>query len=145
MNEKDSLDGLKVGREAVIVAAVKAGIDPQSTACLTGSQVYGAPRNDSDVDVVVMMPADVIEALQFLLPEFCGPTTDETISDRALEMTQLSLKCGKINIVAVSSPDDLAAWKAGTSQLFDESRQHGSPCDRERAIEVLRMHKYGAK
>ena len=131
----------KFGRE-IIDAAVKAGTSPQSLMCLTGSQVYGVPRNDSDVDIVIMMPIDIINALQHLLPECCGPTTDDETSDRALEMTQISLKCGNINIIAVSCQDDLAAWKAGTLQLYNESCQHGEPCTRERAIKVLRMHKH---
>jgi len=87
-------------------------------AFITGSHAYGAPRSNSDVDLVVLVDADT----QCLLQRESGDGP---------------IRFGRLNLIAVTSERLFAAWKLGTEQLIEERNWTGQPISRERAVEHL--------
>jgi hypothetical protein len=82
---------------------------------VTGSHAYGEPGPDSDVDLVV-----------FVRPEHA------MILRRASEgAINEPIRFGRLNIIAVSSYDELCIWRMQREILEDEA-----PVARERALEV---------
>lgn len=70
-------------------------------AFITGSRVYGIPREDSDIDLVVLV--------------------DETTRDnlRLLRDNHDAFKVtfGRLNLVLVTTTKEFEAWKQGTEEL----------------------------
>lgn len=79
-------------------------------ALLTGSRVYGTPRLDSDIDLVVLM--DKVTYLQLAERSERGPV----------------LRFGALNIIPVEDEKQLGLWQRGTAQCLSEA-----PCSRVRA------------
>lgn len=94
------------------------------TAFLTGSRVYGAPTEDSDIDLVVLV--------------------DELTQDKLRGWSESPdwsyvVRFGRLNLICVTSEDELAAWRAGTASLRQRVSQTGRPIDREVAKEMMDM------
>jgi len=82
---------------------------------VTGSRAYGTPNEDSDLDVVMLVPCDLMMTLWGL-------------------NTSKALRYGRMNIIALnaSNPDDCAkfeVWRRVTNELIAER-----PVSRDAAI-----------
>jgi hypothetical protein len=99
-------------------------------ALLTGSQVYGAPRPDSDVDLVVLADDETIRAL---IPHADGAkVTSETARSA-------SLRFGKLNLVCVGSTELFEKWRAATAVCIGRSDDRGNqPITRAEAMEIFK-------
>lgn len=93
-----------------------------NSAFLTGSRVYGRPRDDSDVDLVVLMTKDEMAALA---------RHGSDIKDYGTG--SLSVRFGILNIVAVSSPAEYEAWRDSKNALLARR-----PVTRDDAVDVTR-------
>jgi hypothetical protein len=91
-------------------------------AILTGSQVYGSPNSESDIDLVVLTSPHQAELLT-MLADKC----------QAVNKGGFSCRYGKMNLVVETSPAKFKIWKQGTAQLLSES-----PVTRDRAKEVFK-------
>ncbi len=96
---------------------------------LTGSQAYGEPSDESDIDLVVLMPPELAEVLQTLSGLSCGCGYGEDPST--------NLRFGKLNLIAVHSPSVYEMWRKGTDDCVNESKQLGRPITREEAISFI--------
>ena len=88
---------------------------------LTGSRVYGEPREDSDIDLVIHGDNDLLSSL--LLNSETG---------------EMPLRFGKLNLIVLSS-DTFEAWKKGTDELIADYRL-GKPSSRDEAVAVIKRH-----
>lgn len=104
-------------------------------AFLTGSRVYGVPREDSDVDLVVLLDKRTYYALSDHCP--FNPSDHPSASD---EDACPSLRFGKLNLVPTFEVELFEAWKKGTELLKDEA-----PVSKKRACEVLEALRSKAK
>lgn len=109
-------------------------------AYFTGSRVYGNPKPDSDLDLVVLMDHD-----QFHLFVECSDTSVDT--DQYEEKPKsASLKFGKLNVIAVTEEAEFVAWCNGTKKcidLFFERREAdlgaATPVSREEAKAIMKQ------
>ena len=67
---------------------------------ITGSRVYGTPRPDSDVDLVVLVDEDTATLLR-------------TLSD-----DKGAVRFGRLNLVVCTSPEEYSVWRLGTTQML---------------------------
>ena len=67
---------------------------------ITGSRVYGTPRPDSDVDLVILTEEGTATALR-------------TLSDG-----KGAIRFGKLNLVVCTTTDEYAVWRLGTTQML---------------------------
>lgn len=83
-------------------------------AFLTGSRVYGSPREDSDIDLVV----------------FCSEHTRKTLEKHKDGGHAINaVRFGKLNLILCDSKPDYDAWQVGTLAL----QARGKSVDRETA------------
>ena len=72
---------------------------PELKVFLTGSQVYGTPRPDSDIDIVL-------------------PPMDSEESKKIVKLLGgFPLKSGKINLILTNSREEFNVWKTSTDLL----------------------------
>lgn len=95
-------------------------------ALFTGSRVYGTPRADSDLDMVLLVSKEEHE----LLKELCDSP------GRSDRKTSSSFKFGMLNIIAVENPKDYKAWRIGTKKL-----KRIAPVTRASAVKEFEFHK----
>lgn len=99
------------------------------TAFLTGSQVYGTPTPESDIDLVVFVsPVDLALIIQAYRQAAGEPATANY--DGAVTA---SLKFGKLNLLLETRADRVAIWQLGTSELKAKS-----PVVRDVAVETFK-------
>ena len=84
-------------------------------AFLTGSRVYGTPREDSDLDLVVFVDEDTKKAL------------------RAMSDSNTKLMYGGLNLIAVTTKAEYDAWYKGTDIL----KNRPDPVKKAEACEVF--------
>lgn len=107
-------------------------------AILTGSQVYGTPTESSDIDMVVLVSRETLELLSSLLnDDEKMPKKGNMNSDGELEMTQLTARFGRLNLIAVTREEDWDAWRRGTDRLCQKSMA-GVKIDKGLAIATMR-------
>lgn len=77
-------------------------------AFMTGSRAYGTPTEQSDVDLVVLMPREAELALRgaLELPDY-GP-----------------IRCGKLNPIVCNSEAQFAGWRYATDALIQQAPQN---------------------
>lgn len=98
---------------------------------LTGSQAYGTPTNESDIDLVVLV--DSQDAI-FELANFSQPNKEERCSASDLvAQGNASLRFGKLNLIVTIHPEIFNLWKRGTEYL-----RSIAPVTREQAMEHFR-------
>lgn len=92
---------------------------------LTGSQAYGTPNEESDVDIVVLV-RDSEELEEFPV----GKYNDNTPT----------IRIGKLNIILVYNESEYDAWFAATQKMI-AWKKAGWPVPREQAIlEIDKEH-----
>lgn len=101
-------------------------------AFLTGSRVYGSPRQDSDIDLAVFIPepdfSQLKRELGFSLTE-CGADGQQYPEGSAV------FRCGKLNLLAFKNELEFKAWKQATDEL--KTRK---PVSREQAAALIEDH-----
>ena len=97
-------------------------------AFVTGSQVYGKPTADSDVDLVVRVTQQDLD----LLRKFASANLllDDSYYGRP---DSVSLRFGKLNLICAITNEALETWKLGTETLKAKK-----PVDRSFAVELFR-------
>jgi hypothetical protein len=98
---------------------------------LTGSRVYGRPRDDSDTDVVVWAAEDAVESLCREADTYYTNETNEYEGATILGL-RAALRFGEVNVLLVTEEWQWRAWVTGTRQLTAEA-----PVTRDRAVEVF--------
>ena len=94
-------------------------------AFLTGSHAYGTPREDSDIDVVVLMnPEDVRTILGVV-----GPRSSD---GSAADDCRVSLRFGNLKLLVMVHEDQFRAWQEATEELAARR-----PVTRAEAIRVI--------
>lgn len=94
---------------------------------LTGSRCYGAPRPDSDYDIVVHVTDQMLDTL---------------IECAQIELhygETASLKFGNLNLIATSDESVYDAWYGTTERLARRKRATGVPVDRDEAVKAFRL------
>ncbi|WP_406698586.1 nucleotidyltransferase domain-containing protein [Singulisphaera sp. Ch08] len=81
-------------------------------AFLTGSHIYGTPHEDSDIDLVVMMPVSQLGRLNELIAE----DADSEMRYEGMK-PGACVRFGKLNLIVVTDQDDYRAWQEGTAEL----------------------------
>jgi hypothetical protein len=94
-------------------------------AFITGSRVYGTPTETSDLDLVVLMDR---ESRDTLIKEFGLP-----------------IRCGKLNIIALTDEVEMLAWKKAKEVCVAAAKS--GPITRDYAVEVHKawFHQYGVE
>lgn len=90
------------------------------TCLLTGSHVYGSPRTNSDVDLVVLVDEETAKKL-------------EDLSDRGT----YPVKFGNLNLILVTDERSFEVWKEGTEHLKHVAETTFITPTREQAVEYL--------
>lgn len=88
---------------------------------VTGSQAYGVPREDSDIDLVVAVPDELRQYLASVCDNQSG------------RLGQRSMRFGRLNLLCATTPEQYEAWHAGTTELLSEEES----ADRDHAREVI--------
>ena len=105
-------------------------------AFITGSRAYGTPREDSDIDLVVLTS---ISDMEKLVSIFCsgegpdGPSYSETDHPTAV------LWIGKLNLLIVTDRGDFDVWVDGTRELKD--RALSRRVTRDEAVECFKARR----
>lgn len=99
-------------------------------AFITGSYAYGSPRPDSDIDLVVLASAEVIQLLEI----FTG--SEAPASAAADPSVSASVRFEALNLILVGKPQFLA-WQAATQRLVRRAKQ-GEVIDRATAVTEIR-------
>jgi len=101
-------------------------------AFLTGSQVYGTPSKESDIDLVVCMTVSDVNTMVRVLTEKGEKPEHVDYGDG-----QSSIKIGSLNLLVCHTDKRYASWLLGTQVLMQERQTRHSPLTREHAIEVF--------
>lgn len=89
-------------------------------AFLTGSRVYGTPRDESDIDLMILTSDDDYAAL-------CNWGTVRNASGEQCDWQ--SLRFERLNIISTSDPDRFEVWRKITNDLAARA-----PVTKEEAI-----------
>lgn len=123
------IEGVSPGPSPMVMRPVV--LDPgPDRAVLTGSQVYGQPTEESDVDLVVLVEQDDFDKLLEHFP----PTGDP---DAYKGCPAQAVRCGKLNLIMVTSVDHLECWRGGTRMLKERAEREG-PLPRSEAVALFR-------
>jgi len=102
-------------------------------AFLTGSQAYGTPHEESDVDIVLRM--DIIDTDKMIKALIALGQTPEHVD---YGDGQSSIKIGALNLIVCHTDKRYTSWVLGTAALNQENHdQYPMRRTRGRAIEVF--------
>ena len=93
---------------------------------LSGSRVYGTPRADSDLDVVILAPAKSKDEALLRSATVLHESSKEYDGANAQSRT-----AGDLNVILVRADWLFDAWVRATDRCLSEA-----PCSRDRAIEI---------
>lgn len=74
---------------------------------LTGSRVYGTPREDSDYDVVIGVTQEAFDAL----------IETSNLEDKTVYGDTVTIRHGKLNLIITTCERQWSIWRLGTSIL----------------------------
>lgn len=105
------------------------------TAFLTGSRVYGKPKPDSDIDLVIRCDEATLKALTKLADEVDKRSWGERKpgSCDGTDIVSKSLRFGSLNLVICTDDKRFAAFQLGTHVLKSRSPKPS----RDEAVELL--------
>jgi predicted nucleotidyltransferase len=98
---------------------------------VTGSRAYGTPREDSDIDLVVLTSEGTIRELKALADN--GADVDLKID---YGRHNVPLRFGPLNLICVTDPRDYEVWREGTQRLI--LRSVDRPVTRDEAVACFR-------
>ncbi len=104
---------------------------PIRKAFLTGSRVYGKPRPDSDIDLVILIEEKDLNKLIKMADETMEANNDYDPKDARC------LRFGKLNLLCCLNPKHFDVWKSGTDELLRRKRENDEPVSRDTAISFL--------
>lgn len=101
-----------------------------SESFLTGSRVYGSPREDSDYDLVVLIDKDDANRL--------ATGSDDGIGELAAKYGQevTNLQFGKLNLILVYTQEEFDFWRRVTNELHSIAASKG-PVLRDFAVDYI--------
>lgn len=85
-------------------------------AFVTGSRVYSTPREDSDIDLIVLLSS----------------YEDILLLEELSELGKQPIKFGRLNLIVTESEARFNCWKEGTEYLKSQK-----PVDRDEAIKYF--------
>ncbi len=82
---------------------------------VTGSRVYGTPRYNSDIDLVVLLTSEELKIF-----ESFEEKSDNVVSNSENDKIgkSLSVKYGKLNLIITTDKKVYKAWKKATEELI---------------------------
>ena len=105
--------------ELLLVPVSLRGAERSACICLTGSRVYGEPREDSDYDIVLLVTHEQL----FFLADAAGvdltappPRVEDGCTFYETGPDNAQLKFGKLNVIALTNPFEFYGWVKGTEQ-----------------------------
>lgn len=96
-----------------------------TTPFLIGSHVYGTPRPDSDIDLVVRMTGK----LAIRLYELAGVNP------------HMPLRFGSLNIIPAVTDEEYEAWMTGLREVLQLQEDSGEPVTREQAVRIFKRQR----
>jgi len=105
-----------------------------TNAIVTGSQKYGTPKPDSDVDLVVLVSGEDMHILQ----QFADAEQHKETKGNydGVGGLSASLRFGRLNLLLTTDPLAYEVWRRGTQKLVIESHLDG-PIDRDTAVRLF--------
>jgi len=104
-------------------------------ALLTGSRVYGTPREDSDIDLVVLMSPR--EAWSLASAMKAAPPAEETEAETAKRVgpryPTFQFRAGRLNVIVETDSDGFEIWRRGTAALAKMA-----PVTRDQAVALFK-------
>lgn len=98
---------------------------------ITGSRCYGEPTEESDLDLVVPMPAEVANKIwEELFPE--KPETEYGLGDFSV------FRFGQLNLIATHTERAYDAWKVGTDKCVAQLLKKRKALTRSEAVTIIR-------
>lgn len=110
-------------------------------ALLTGSRVYGVPREDSDVDLVLLVSETELNILKTAADTVNVQSTGGSAEESPAIVA--TLRIGRLNILACATQWQFDLWVKGTKHLLEENTITGQFRSRERAVEVFQALEQG--
>lgn len=110
---------------------------------VTGSRMYGTPREDSDIDLVILVARHEMN----MLKNHCDENLSLDLGDKYGPQSA-SLKFGKLNLIVTTDEAVFAAWSVGTRILCNRMGTIG-PANRDIAVSTFKflfgsIHPYDA-
>jgi hypothetical protein len=115
----DDYDGYKITDKGLPVSEPGGLFSTQNVAFLTGSQVYGTPKSESDIDLVIVTTPEVAAFLR----------------EHSEESHKFAF--GKLNLIVCTTDSQYKSWQEGTKELLLEKEMMRSPIERDHAVEVF--------
>ena len=101
----------------------------QRKAFVTGSQAYGRPRPDSDIDIVLWVEPETRKKL-FALSE-------QQRKEGKIPAAGNSCYLTNVNLVLIDSPDQFDMWEQTTKELVARAEVRGCPVLKEEAKQAF--------
>ena len=102
---------------------------PVSKAFITGSRCYGTPRDDSDLDLVILASNHAFK----MLAAFADDDSETGEGSGKGTPSSGSFRFGKLNIIAITDESVFEVWRAAT-----ESLKAKAPVSRDDAVELIK-------
>ena len=103
-------------------------------AFVTGSRVYGTPREDSDIDLAVFVTIKELNLLCIMADEV------PDVPDSGGEDVSRSLRFGKLNLLCFTDETEFQAWREATDELIQRC-----PATREDAVRLIQEKCHAAR
>lgn len=119
----------------------------ETPAVLTGSNAYGHPRPDSDVDLVIYVPEEALRVLEAIAdPDPKWDDKADTAERDGYEAQRYErlfgrskpLRFGRLNLVCTTNRSIYEAWRQGTKYLVEKSKVGTDVVSRDEAKRVLK-------
>lgn len=121
-------------------------------ALLTGSRVYGTPKPNSDIDLVVLMSVKDLHRLQELFKDEWRSNTADTGNYDGIGAMSDQFRFGNLNLIVTTDPLAYEVWRRGTEALswaapvtrdfavkfFKKLREHCGVYNAEPSVEDVR-------
>lgn len=98
-------------------------------AFITGSRRFGTPREDSDLDVVMLVDPTMLP----LLAQHSDPVYDPSVHYGKIS----AFRFGDLNIIALTDATEFDIWERVSSELAARVKTTGKPVTRNQAITAL--------
>lgn len=103
---------------------------------LTGSRVYGQPKGNSDIDMVVRLSRVEAAMLSRLADSSINREGENREYGEGGELPDMmTMRFGGLNIICCLTAGAYKAWKDGTKQCLDETPPGGLP--RKKAVKIF--------
>ena len=102
---------------------------------LTGSRAYGNPREDSDIDLAVLLSSEELQQLR----NHASRNENESAHPEMRVYKGASLRFGKLNLLVFTDEQQYLAWQVATQSMVKTVGEFQDKFfSREEAIAVIR-------